>query len=380
MAIKVTVRQKEISNGRYSLFLDFYPHIKSPKTGKLTRREYLGIYIKKNPKTHIEKKDNKESIDIANSISSKRKNELNKPEIYTGYELEQLKIKERGEQDFLEYFEKLMNKREASTYNNWVSAHKYLKAFTNGSIKFSELSHTFFDDFKEYLLTTKSTKSSKKKLSQNSASSYFNKVKATLKQAYKDEYLSYNLNERVGSIKPEETQRNFLTFEELNQLIKTKCKNPQLKTVGLFSALTGLRFSDIKNMEWGDVEYIKGNGYFIKFKHQKTKSIEMLPIPEQAFELMGERKEINEKVFEGLKYSAHQNKYLYTWFKDAGITKKITFHCLRHTYATLQLSLGTDLYTVSKMLGHKDLKTTQIYAKIIDQTKRDTTNKIKLDF
>ena len=58
MAIKVTVRQKEISNGRYSLFLDFYPHIKSPKTGKLTRREYLGIYIKKNPKTHIEKKDN----------------------------------------------------------------------------------------------------------------------------------------------------------------------------------------------------------------------------------------------------------------------------------------------------------------------------------
>jgi site-specific recombinase XerD len=63
----------------------------------------------------------------------------------------------------------------------------------------------------------------------------------------------------------------------------------------------------------------------------------------------------------------------------AGITKNITFHCFRHTFATLQLSKGTDIYTVSKMLGHRELKTTQIYAKIIDQTKRDAANKIKLD-
>ena len=63
----------------------------------------------------------------------------------------------------------------------------------------------------------------------------------------------------------------------------------------------------------------------------------------------------------------------------AGITKNITFHCARHTYATLQLTLGTDIYTVSKLLGHKELRTTQIYAKVIDDKKKEAANKIKLD-
>ncbi len=85
-------------------------------------------------------------------------------------------------------------------------------------------------------------------------------------------------------------------------------------------------------------------------------------------------------VFEGLQYSAYQNSLLKEWIIKAGITKAITFHCFRHTYATLQLSQGTDIYTVSKMLGHRDLKTTQVYAKVIDLTKRAAADKIKLDF
>jgi site-specific recombinase XerD len=84
-------------------------------------------------------------------------------------------------------------------------------------------------------------------------------------------------------------------------------------------------------------------------------------------------------VFEELTYSAYKNRHLKEWVKDAGITKKITFHEFRHTYATLQLTGGTDLYTVSKMLGHKSIKTTQIYAKIVDELKRKTTNVIRID-
>ncbi|WP_245895588.1 tyrosine-type recombinase/integrase [Flavobacterium album] len=66
------------------------------------------------------------------------------------------------------------------------------------------------------------------------------------------------------------------------------------------------------------------------------------------------------------------------WVQAAGITKHITFHCFRHTYATLQIAGGTDLLTVSKMLGHKSVKTTQIYAKVVDQRKREATDKINL--
>jgi len=279
----------------------------------------------------------------------------------------------------VEYFKQLTDKRKASNHDNWVSAFRYLETFTNGNLKFADINEKFCNDFKEYLQTVRSNKSDKATLSQNSTLSYFNKLKAALKQAYKDGYLQSDLNARIKPIKPAETQRNYLTLEELNRLVKTDCVNPLLKRAALFSALTGKRFWDIQKLVWGEIEYVEGQGYFIHFIQQKTKGVEVLPISEQAFSLLGERKEPTDKVFEGLTYSAYHNKHLYQWIGAAGITKEITFHCFRHTYATLQLSNGTDIYTVSKMLGHRELKTTQIYAKVIDKTKREAADKIILE-
>lgn len=379
MGIKVKLREKAISGNRHSLYLDFYPAIPHPETGEPTRREFLGMYLFDKAKNAFDKLHNKEALQLAEQIRQKRENHLNKPEIYTGYEKEQLKIKEQGEKNFVEYFKTLVDKRKASNFDNWVSAYNYLLTFTKGNLKFTDINENFCNEFKAYLLTTKSNKSNKVTLSQNSAVSYFNKLKAALKQAYKDGYLNNDLNVKIAPIKQEEIRRNFLTIEELNSLVKTECNNPLLKKAALFSALTGLRHSDIKNLIWSEIEYIEGNGYFIQFKQQKTKGVEMMPISEQAFNLLGERKEPTDKVFEGLTYSAYENKHLAKWIGLAGIEKDITFHCFRHTFATLQLSKGTDIYTVSKMLGHRELKTTQIYAKIIDQTKRDAANKIQLD-
>lgn len=392
MAIKVKLRQKPISGNRESLYLDFYPAVPHPETGEPTRREFLGLYINaekvedengkiKNIKLNpIEKQNNKDTLQLAEQIRQKRENHLNKPEIYTGYEKEQLKIKEQGEKNFVEYFKTLSDKRKASNHDNWVSAYSYFETFTKGNLRFADLNETICNEFAAYLLTTKSIKSSKVTLSQNSAVSYFNKLKAALKQAFKDGYLKTDLNAKIEPIKQAETRRNFLTIEELNSLVKTECNNPLLKRAALFSALTGMRFSDIKKLVWGEIEFIEGNGYFINFTQQKTEGVEVMPISEQANSLMGERKEPTAKVFPGLTYSAYENKHLYQWIGAAGITKDITFHCFRHTFATLQLSKGTDIFTVSKMLGHRELKTTQIYAKIIDQTKRDAADKIKLDF
>ena len=380
MAIKVKLRKSPIKGNRQSLYIDYYPAIVSPKNGKLTRREFLGMYILDNPKTPLEKQSNKQTIQLAEQIMQNRAMQYNKSEIYTGYEKEQLRLKELGEQNFVEYFKKLTDKRKYSNHDNWVSAYKYLNQFTNGQIKFSELTVQFFEDFKEYLLNTKSNKSSKTNLAQNSAVSYFNKVKATLKQAFKEDYLTIDLNAKIGSIKEAETKRNFLTEEELNSLIKTECQNPLLKKVALFSALTGLRFSDIQKLKWGEFEYIEGEGGYLSFQQKKTNGIERNPISDQAIKLMGEPKEKDENIFEGLQYSAYQNKHLYQWIGASGITKEITFHCFRHTYATLQITNGTNLYTVSKMLGHKDIKTTQIYAKVVDEMKKETTSKIILNF
>lgn len=384
MATKVTLREKKISKGRKSLYLDFYPAIPHPETGEPTRREFLGLYIFEKPKTPIDKKHNAETLKIGESIRQKRENFLNKPEIYSEYEKEQLRKKELGEQCFIEYFRKLANKRKASNHDNWVSALNYIEAFTNGKLKFADLNEKFLEDFKEYLLTTKSKRSNKTTLSQNSAVSYFNKIKAALKQAYKDGILQTDLNAKISPIKAAETRREYLTLDELNKLAKTDCNNPLLKRAALFSALTGLRFSDIQKMTWGELEYIKGQGYFLNFNQKKTKGVEVLPISEQAYSFTEGAENPKDMpqdklVFEGLKYSAYHNKHLFQWIGAAGITKDITFHCFRHTFATLQLFNGTDIYTVSKMLGHKDLKTTQVYAKIVDEAKRTAANKIKLD-
>ena len=384
MSTKVSLRQKKISKGRKSLYLDFYPPIPHHETGKDTRREFLGLYIFEKPKTPIDKTHNLENLKIAQSIRQKRENFLNKPEIYSKYEKEQLKIKELGEQCFVEYFKKLADKRKARNHDNWVSALNYLNDFTNGSLKFEDLNQKFLEDFKEYLLDVKSKKSSKSKLAQNSAVSYFNKVKATLKQAYQDDILQYDLNAKVKPIKTAETRREYLTLEELNKLVKTPCYNELMKLMALFSALTGLRFSDIQKMTWSELEFVKGQGYILKFDQKKTKGVEVLPISEQAYSFTKGKDNPsempqNEKVFEGLKYSAYNNKHLAQWIGAAGITKNVTFHSFRHTFATLQLFNGTDIYTVSKMLGHKDLKTTQVYAKIVDEAKRTAANNIKLD-
>jgi hypothetical protein len=113
MATKVKLRQKSISRKRQSLYLDFYPAILHPKTGEPTRREFLGLYInsefvsgkdgkkKKITLNLIDKQHNKETLQLAEQIRQRKDNELNKSEIYTGYEQEQLKIKERGEQNFV---------------------------------------------------------------------------------------------------------------------------------------------------------------------------------------------------------------------------------------------------------------------------------------
>ncbi|MEY1640125.1 tyrosine-type recombinase/integrase [Tenuifilum osseticum] len=384
MLTKVKLRKRKISAGRLSLYLDFYPPIPHPKTGTPTRREFLGLYIFEKPKTPFDKQHNSETLKIAESIRQKRENFLNKPEIYCEFEREQLHKKELGEQNFIEYFRKLANKRKASNYDNWISALNYIEAFTNGMLRFADLNEKFLEDFKEFLLTTKSKKSEKTTLSQNSAVSYFNKVKAALKQAYKDGILQTDLNAKISPIKPTETNREYLTLDELNRLAKTPCSNDLLKRAALFSALTGLRFSDIQKMVWGELEYIEGQGYYLNFRQKKTKNVEVLPISEQAYGITKGKKNPNDMpqdkpVFDGLKYSAYYNKHLSQWIDAAGITKNITFHCFRHTFATLQLFNGTDIYTVSKMLGHKDLKTTQVYAKIVDEAKRKAANKIKLD-
>ena len=247
---------------------------------------------------------NKETEILANQKKGNRANELSKPEIYSGFEKEQLRVKEQGEQDFLKYFLQLSNKRKGRTYSIWFAAYRYLNSFASGKLRFIDLTEKFCNDFQEYLLSTpgNKNKNSKAPLTTNSAATYYEKFKAALTRAFAEGYLQSDINKKATPIKKTETQKNFLTLKELNSLVKVDCLAPDLKNAALFSALTGLRFCDILKLTWSEIEYIEGDGYYIRFQQQKTKEFETMPISSQAISLIGERKSPAEKVFQGLEY------------------------------------------------------------------------------
>lgn len=412
MGIKVTLRMKPISKDRQALYLDFYPAVTDINTGKTTRRYFLNKYIfnefvyetvkkpdkkgkeitkvqiakdkngnnKKAKLTPEQLSHNEQAKRIAESIRWQKENELNKPEIYNELEREQLRINEIGKMDFIAYFKKLADKRTGSNRDLWLIAIKYFETYLNKPLKFSDISVPLCNDYRNYLTGAESIHRKESKISTNTAVSYFNKLKATLKQAYKEGLLQTDINAQVDSIKPEESLREFLTLDELNKLVATECEDKTLKKAALFSGLTGLRHSDIRKLTWGEIRHDNENGYSIRFRQQKTDGDELLPGSEQAIQLLGVPGDPSKCVFPDLEYSAYKNDILDAWIKSAGINRHIRFHSFRHTNATLLLSAGTDIYTVSKMLGHKSIKTTQIYAKVLDQAKREAAGRIKLNF
>jgi len=365
--VKVFLREKRISRGRRSLYLDFYPPIIHPETGKLTRREFLSLYTLDRPKIDPQRDLNNETRKLGETIRARRQIEIQAG----NYSFLLRKTKDRS---FLVFFNDLAGQRKASksNYENWLCVYHHLVKFTNGTCTFGMINEGFIKEFRDYLQF-------RTDLSRNSAQTYFGKFKAAIRIAFESKHLEENFALRVKRITPEETQREFLSLEELQSLASTECDVPELKRAALFSALTGLRFSDIAKLLWAEVQYSEMEGHLLRFRQQKTGGVETLPISEQAYRLLGETGEPAQRVFDDLVYSQTLNRRLAVWVKKAGIKKSITFHCFRHSFATIQLSLGTDIYVVSKLLGHRELKTTQIYAKIIDGSKREAVGRLRLE-
>lgn len=369
----VHLRKKKIANGKQSLYLDFYPPIKGGD-GKFTRREFFNRYVYEKPKTQEQKIHNRENLNFAEGLKNKREKDILN-------EQDGIFNSQNKKKDFIDFFQNLCKKREESdgNYGNWSSALIYLKDHTGGKCKMGDLTEDFCNKFKEYLLQANRLKTVKGlRLSQNSALSYFNKFRCAINEAFDARLLNENPLRHIKGIQQKESKREFLTQEELQLLSQTECDLVALKNAALFSALTGLRWSDIASLKWGDIQKT-ASGHFIHTIQNKTKDVIMHPINNTAVKIIGERGKSTERVFEGLKYSDSNNDKLKRWILRAGINKKITLHNFRHTYATLLLNKGADIFTVSKMLGHKNIKTTMIYAKVLSETKVNAANLIDIE-
>ncbi|BCB43917.1 transposase [Vibrio alginolyticus] len=338
------------------------------------KREYevLDLFIYDKPKTPAQRKHNKEHLLLAETIKSKRLVEWQSQK--HGFE-----DRTKRSASFIDYFQRQIDIKEQTTSTSnhliWLSARKHLLLYCGKhDLSFDELDKDWLDGFKYYLTNEAKTKSDTP-LSRNTQSSYFNKVRAAINEAHREGIIRDNPLSQVTSIKAKTTKRVYLTLDEVNALAQTECRYQVLKRAFLFSCATGMRWCDIHRLTWSEVETFNNHKRIIfdqaKLSQGDAKSLQYLDLPKFAESLLGPVKAAHERVFKGLKYSSYINVELLRWALAAGISKHVTFHAGRHTFAVIQLSRGIDIYAVSKLLGHSELKTTEIYADIIEQRRME---------
>ncbi|WP_046745340.1 site-specific integrase [Kordia zhangzhouensis] len=349
MSVKTYLRPAK--GGKSSIYVNFILNGKR-------KRNRTGMFYYDKPKNKAEKEHNKATKKLTETYIAQLTLKIQNNEL--GIKAPKSKAK-----DFVQYFAILTEHRKdtGKNYHTWRSTLKHLKAFNPSGLKFSEMDIKWLERFRQFLLETQKLKSA-------SANSYFNVLKHGIHDAFRDRLIDIDYAEYVKAPTVEQAERQYLTEEEVLKLERTECKNAMLKKAFLFSCRTGISKADIQKLQWKDIKKDHENNYFIPFNRQKTKGLQYHPINKEAIEILGKQSEPNELIFKDLKFHSWQNAILCDWVYKAGIQKKITFHCARHTYATILLHKGADITQVNKLLGHADLKTTQIYAKVMPEDLR----------
>ena len=361
----VTLRKRKIKNGtQYSLCLDYYPGYRDNVTMRVITREALGIYIFAKPANQQERDFNarmmKKAVILRNQRYEAIFNENN------GF-FDKTKMKG----DFLAYFKGLADRKNIK----WQHVYKHFQRFVNGKCTFEEVDVDLCRKFMEYLLDAPQSIHTNQKLHINSAAGYWSTFRAVLHTAYRDRKIKENPNGFLDRIECIPTIREHLSQEELIRLAETPCEEEVLKKAFLFACLTGLRKSDIRQLTWQQIQPYTNGRMFVTTRMQKTKEIVPNPISDEAYGLLGERGE--GLIFEDFKDKMLQGP-LQRWLTAAGITKKITFHCTRHSFGSLHVEMGTDMAVIQAYLGHKNITTTQIYSKIAAQQMCQVVDKITL--
>lgn len=357
----IRLRQRKLTTGNTSLYLDIY------RNG-VRQYEYLKLYLIPE-RTRADKDTNRQTLQLAEAIKAKRTVELHNEEY--GFTNKRLRVR------FFDFFEGLIEhdgdgaKRQAGCASGWRSTYKFLRLYERRDITFAEIDSDWINGFKHYLDTKAVTLTGTGlPISQNTKALLLAKLRAGIRVAMQRGLLTSNPFLGVKNYSNEDAEREYLTIDEIKTLTQYPCEYEGIRRAFIFSCLTGLRISDVRRLRWGDVQQ---QGAFVRltFKQKKTKGQEYLDINQQAVEMMGERKADGECVFTGIpKNQTSVNEVIKRWVLRAGIHKNITFHCARHTFAVMMLDIGTDIYTVSKLLGHRDLATTQIYARVLDKNKQ----------
>ena len=367
----VRLLEKELANGVRSLYLDIYVN------GKRSY-EFLKLYLipETNPQAKVQ---NENTMRAANTIKLNRILEItnNKAGLKNTSIRAKILLK-----DWMETFRQAQEQKgvkDQKLIHNTVHA---LTAY-NITVAMRDVNRDYIIGLTNFLRNDYRSPRGKK-LKDYSVINYLGCLRNALNMAVREDVIADNPIMKLSAqdkVKAPESQREYLTVEEVQQLEATDSPYPHIKQAFLFACYTGLRCSDVRSITWGKI--VKdGEKYRLHTVMFKTKRPFYIPLSKKAMQWMPERgdKTDDDLIFENIPVQVNTKLYLQPWLDKAGITKPITFHCSRHTFGTMMLTLGADIYTTSKLMGHTKVEVTQIYAKIINKKKDDAVSLIDQAF
>lgn len=369
----VRIRERKLANGNRSLYLDIY-------SKGVRKVESLGVYLVPE-NTPLDKIQNEHARSVAEKIKSERIIALQ------NYGIANLDKVMKASMPLLAYLDKYASEGNGLTESTMKGrkfmrrkVEEYLRSTGRLNVSMLEVDVDFCRGFTNFLRTAKNRrlKSEDRTISNCTGLQTQAVFTAALNTALRDGIIERNPMTLLTSkerFHQQESKRVYLTIDELKRMMATPCDDGELKKAFLFACFTGLRLSDIRTFTWNKVLTTPNDSTrYIRVRMLKTQQIVNVPLSKDALGYLRETEDGDEPIFCLSSAASVIEQRLAEWAKKAGIEKHVTFHVSRHSYATMMLTIGVDIYTVSKLLGHKNVATTQIYAKIIDQKKIDAVN------
>ena len=344
---RVTVFRRKLADGTESLFINY-------RIDGKRIREPLNLYL--NPGTSARVKiENSNTLAMAEEYARKKSRELDEADLGVFVSESDHSV------TFIDYAIK-----ESATCRTEGTRHSRLELIANFKefsrhARLVDINRTFYGRLVEWMRN--------KGYANNTIVTRTNVLKTILHKAKLDGIITM-VPDFSGLVPPTMAgERCYLTIEEIRALADTPCE-PRIAYPFLFACFTGLRLSDVRNLKWSDIR----NGV-IFLRQRKTGEFVQVPVGKNASKFL--RDNDSENVFHDFpSCEVWFTQKLKDWVAKAGIKKNVSFHVARHTFATLTLGNGADLFTVSKLLGHTKITTTQIYAKVLDEGRKKAVDAI----
>lgn len=393
------LEQRLLADGQISLYLEYYLGRQSEpvldeagdpvlydsgkmkgkpkfKVNHIRRKENLNLYLVANPRTPLERQQNKETLELAKKIRFEKGQQL--LESVEGY-----RLKKDRDINFLDYFQSYIDsytKKDIRMLDIALSRFKdFLKETPEYNkfmkrIKPEQITRDMVEAYTEYLQTRSVGEGAK---------SIYARFKKVIKYAVEHDVMAKN--PCVGiviKVDDQQLKKDVLSMDEIQTLIAThyEHENPNIRRAFIFCLYCGLRFCDVKDLTFKNVDY---SNKLLRFEQNKTKghsakSGVVIPLNDGLLKLIGEPTDSgnrDEVIFPLPTYEACL-KAVGRWVKRAGIEKHISWHCARHSFAVNILNNGANIKTVASLLGHSGLKHTEKYTRAIDSLKQEAINSL----